>query len=397
MKIAILSYWCLDSSIPLAKHLADIGNEVDFYALLPVNANGFVLDYSRLSLKSGFVEDKHQNKIINKNLARYVNNINLRTYLFNRFNGKNYHITIWDSLKLARFVNRKGYDAVHIIGHDFPLYFVHRFIRNKNVIHTLHEVTNHNEKGLSFYQKLLLNYLTKKRWIKLIFNSEISKRRFLQYEKDLLKGKQNSEQRVTTIYFGLYETYLYLRDVKQQVKKDDSFFTVLFFGRIVPYKGIEYLIEAFRNLNTKFSNIKLIVAGSGTPYFEVDTELKNFSFLNRHLSDNEIVELHQLSDVVVCPYTSASQSGIVMTTYLFNKPIIASRVGAFIEVIDDLKTGMLVTPSDSDAIAEAIETLFNNKKQYNDMVTNIKDAFSKQESEFNWTYIATKTEAFYNK
>jgi glycosyltransferase involved in cell wall biosynthesis len=395
MKIAILSYWCLDSSFPLAKHLADIGNSVDFYALLPVQANGYVLNYSNFNLHSGFVSSDIQSKVLNNRMENYLKNVKLYTYLFNRFTRRKFYEIIWEAFILARFINKKEYDVVHVIGHDLPLYFVHRFLRNKNVFHTLHEVTNHNDIGLSFYQKLLLHYLIKNSRLMLIFNSEVSRKRFLDYENYLYKCKRNSNDRIKTIYFGLYETYLTAIPNIKEIKRSNCDFVILFYGRLVPYKGVEFLLDAFKKINKKHTNLQLIVAGGGEPYFIIENDLKNFIFINKHLSDSEIVELHQNSDLIICPYTSASQSGIVMTSFLFNKPIIASKVGAFEEVIENMKTGVLVPPSDVNALIEAILLLSNNKELYAEMVENIKNKFNDPGSEFLWTNIARKTEDFY--
>lgn len=398
MKIAILSYWCLDSSIPLAKHLADMNNEVDFYTLMPVDATGFVIDYSNIDPKQGFIEEKDQNSVINEKLKLYLKRINLITYLFNRFGRRNIYIGIWESYKLAHYLNKNKYDVIHIIGHDLPLLFLHKFIKNKNIVHTLHEVTNHSNHSAFrpiFFRYNLLNYLVKHREIKLIFNSEISKIRFLDYERKLI-GK-NTHRKIKTIYFGLYETYLCTHPKTIKITKNSEDFVVLFFGRILPYKGVEFLISAFKLIKSQYPHLQLIIAGDGKPYFDLENNPENFTFINKHLTDEEIVELNTLSDVVVCPYISASQSGIVMTSFLFGKPIIASRVGAFEEVIDHLKTGLLVEPSSAAELANAIETLLTNKTLYHEIVKNINLKFNDPSSDFSWQRISSQTESFYKE
>ena len=165
------------------------------------------------------------------------------------------------------------------------------------------------------------------------------------------------------------------------------------FGRIVPSKGIHFLVEAVKILQERYP-IHLTIAGSGQPYFDFQA-IKSYDFINRFISNEEIVTLIEKCDVVVLPYISASQSGVPMTVYTFNKPIIASNIAGFKEVIEHLKTGILVNNINVQSFASAIEFLSANKELKEEMSRNIKEKYSN--GEFSWPFIADKTLNFYEK
>lgn len=99
--------------------------------------------------------------------------------------------------------------------------------------------------------------------------------------------------------------------------------------------------------------------------------------------------------MVVLPYTSASQSGIPMTVFPFYKPIIASNIDGFQEVIDHFQTGLLVDKLDGQSFANAIETLLLEENLRNKIKENIKSKYN--EGEYSWSSIAEKTLSIYQK
>ena len=92
--------------------------------------------------------------------------------------------------------------------------------------------------------------------------------------------------------------------------------------------------------------------------------------------------------MVVCPYFSMSQSGIPQTAFVFSKPIVASNLGTFAELIIPNETGLLVNPKDLKGLSNAIEQLYNNDVLYSCCCNNIKE-HEHRTSRYSWKSIVT--------
>ena len=106
--------------------------------------------------------------------------------------------------------------------------------------------------------------------------------------------------------------------------------------------------------------------------------------------DNEVGKYFSASDVVVLPYKTASQSGIVQIAYHFDTPVIVSNVWGLPEIVDEGKTGYCVEPS-SDAFAKAIK-IFYERDNISEMNFNISD----YKSQFSWDAIVNAIEELVN-
>jgi starch synthase len=171
--------------------------------------------------------------------------------------------------------------------------------------------------------------------------------------------------------------------------------TLLFAGRILPYKGLEYLLEAMDEVLMEFPHVKLIIAGSGDlePYREkIKTQKENIEVHNRVVSDGELADLFRRSPIVVVPYAEGSQSGPLITAFTFGKAVVATRVGSFADVIKDGENGLLVPPRDARALAEAIKKLLREPESRLYMAQKAKEFALK---ELDWGKIAKETSKIY--
>ena len=138
---------------------------------------------------------------------------------------------------------------------------------------------------------------------------------------------------------------------------------ILFFGRIWKYKGLEYLIQAQPMINAAMPNARIVIAGQGDdfePYRRMMPQPDRFEVHNRHISPADRDALFRQATVVVLPYIEATQSGVISFANSYGKPVIATRVGALPDAVDDGVTGILIEPRDSRAIADAVVTLLND-------------------------------------
>jgi glycosyltransferase involved in cell wall biosynthesis len=139
--------------------------------------------------------------------------------------------------------------------------------------------------------------------------------------------------------------------------------SVLFFGRIWPYKGLDHLIRAMPLVIEKAPGAHLVIAGQGESferYRLMMADPSRFEVHNRFVSNEERTALFLRSSVVVLPYIEASQSGVAHVAYALGKPVVATTVGGLPEVVVDGVTGLLVPPRDEEALAEAILRLLDN-------------------------------------
>lgn len=383
----------MESTIPLAKYISLEGIKIDLYSLLPHDdQNTFVFDFIGNNQPNGFVKSKISRNAFGEKLHNYLDTLqDIQVFIFPCRRIETFLLKdVYYAYLFAKYIKKKKYDLIHIIHYDKKFWFLlNYFLKGEKIIQTLHEVTSHNGSN-SPIQIKTLNWLIDNS-IPIIFHSNTSMNRFLEYSHSVIQQKL-SKNDITMIRFGLFETYHCFSGQTEFPNKKEEI-KILYFGRIVPYKGIDILIDAVNILQNKYP-IHLIIAGSGTPYFSFD-KIKSYEFINKHITNKEIVNLIESSDIVVLPYTSASQSGVPMTVYLFNKPIIASNIGGLKEVIEDLKTGILVNDINAQSFASSIEILLSNTRLRKEMEENIQIKYSK--GEFSWTHIARQTINFYQK
>ena len=101
--------------------------------------------------------------------------------------------------------------------------------------------------------------------------------------------------------------------------------------------------------------------------------------VDAYTPDREVEKYFAAADLVVLPYTSATQSGIVQIAYGFSKPVIVTEVGGLPDVVDDGKTGYVVKPESPEEIVRAVRSFYQDgMEQF--MVENI----DKEAYRFSW-------------
>lgn len=179
---------------------------------------------------------------------------------------------------------------------------------------------------------------------------------------------------------GFHPIYNYAKpDVVQRSTVQPDPHTILFFGLIKPYKGLDVLLKAMPLIKAKHPGIKLVIAGavygSSAVYEEIIADLGLDSQVERHyryISDDEIAGFFERCGLCVLPYKSATQSGVIATAYSFDTPVIASNVGGLSEYIIPDQTGFLVEPENPQALADAI-IRYIETNSYIPMSANIRD------------------------
>ncbi len=140
---------------------------------------------------------------------------------------------------------------------------------------------------------------------------------------------------------------------------------LLFFGFIREYKGLQVLLDALPAVIRERPAAHLVVAGE---FYDDEsayrTRIQGSGLAERvhlfadYVPQDEVAVFFSAADVVVQPYLTATQSGVVQTAYHFERPVIVTDVGGLAEVVPHESAGLVVPPNDSRALAEAVVRFF---------------------------------------
>jgi len=160
---------------------------------------------------------------------------------------------------------------------------------------------------------------------------------------------------------------------------------ILFFGYVRRYKGLHILLDAMPSI-LKSIKVKLLVVGEfyddEQKYRQqiADAHLENDVVVRSDYVPNEEVSLYfSAADVVVLPYVSATQSGIIQIAYQFDKPVIATDVGGLAEVVLNNRTGFIVRPEAPQEVADAVVRFYEGKREA-EFVRNVRE----EKKKYSW-------------
>jgi glycosyltransferase involved in cell wall biosynthesis len=167
---------------------------------------------------------------------------------------------------------------------------------------------------------------------------------------------------------------------------------ILFFGLLRPYKGLDTLLTAFRELE----GAELWIVGN--PRMDVEP-LRRLAaeapgrarFVTRFVDDAEIPAIFRRADLVVLPYRDAEHSGVLYTGLAFGKPLVLSAVGGFPEVAAT-EAARLVAPGDPVALAAALSELAGDPEARERLAAAAREAAT---GPYSWDAAATQTLALY--
>jgi glycosyltransferase involved in cell wall biosynthesis len=168
--------------------------------------------------------------------------------------------------------------------------------------------------------------------------------------------------------------------------------SILFFGRIHEYKGLDVLLGAARRAAIRVPDLSVVIAGDGR---DLDGRLRDLASdpritLHRgYLTNDKVAQVFQQASIVVLPYLEGSQSGVVRVAYVFGKPVVVTRVGSIPESVREGVTGLVVPPRDEVALADAMTALLLDDTRRRAMG---QAALALAEGEMGWEPVARRTE-----
>ncbi len=205
-----------------------------------------------------------------------------------------------------------------------------------------------------------------------------------------------SNKRITIIkhgnYINSYENSIKREDARTFFNISKNDFVFLFLGRILPYKGVDDLIIAFKKLNTK--NNKLIIAGWCDKNYKntleqlIDNDSK-IIFNPEKVDDIEIQFYFNASNIMVTPFKKILTSGSVILGLSFGIPVVVPKIGVIPEVLDDSCSFLYKKKSQ---LFETLERCIST----NNLSEMRKNALKKAK-QLDWESIAEMTAEIYKK
>lgn len=284
---------------------------------------------------------------------------------------------------------RTKYDIVHIQDYlpAFFLFIPFLKLRKKKICWTLHDLDI-----FSLWNRLFATGISGR--LQILFRKMVTQPSFtgkyadwilvhaLSHKRQLM-AKKVDEKKIHVIRQFDYQYLL------EYSKNNPSAFdielennSILFFGNIAPWKGIDTLLKAATVvINTIGPNFNLVIAGKPYPGFEGIQFFKNIhkednkciKLIDRYITSSEIPNLVGKSSFLVLPYDNDfqySSSGVIPLSYTFAKPVIVSNVPSLVEYVDHEKTGLIFDVNDSKQLANCMIYLIKNNSKCLEMGQN---------------------------
>jgi glycosyltransferase involved in cell wall biosynthesis len=217
------------------------------------------------------------------------------------------------------------------------------------------------------------------------------------------------ENKVSVIPFGINNTVpntsLSSPEAKRQLGVSSSDKTMLFFGNIAPYKGLEYLIAAFTEVLRKDGNYRLLIVGKPKGcedyWKQIQQTIVRSGIRDRVIEKIEYVpdeatELYfKAADVLILPYAHVFQSGVLFLGYSFGLPAIAADVGSLKEEVIEGESGYVFKRRDSADLANAIRRYFASQlfSEIENRRAQIKEYANER---YSWDKVAAITKTVYS-
>jgi glycosyltransferase involved in cell wall biosynthesis len=161
--------------------------------------------------------------------------------------------------------------------------------------------------------------------------------------------------------------------------------TLLFFGLIRPYKGLEYLLRAMPLVARDVDCLLLVVGEFYEPkerYTRMIEDLRLgecVKLVDRYVKNEEVSLYFRSADVVVLPYVDATQSGVVQIAFGLEVPVITTEVGGLPEIVEDGCTGFVVPSRCPEQLAEAIVRFYREARE-----PSFRKEIARRKGEFDW-------------
>ena len=255
--------------------------------------------------------------------------------------------------EIKRILKEVHIDVVYSLTGELVLSdFIKPLQKKVPVLYTVHDAIPHETK-LPLIEKLKERYIVLKPQQKLLSRTmhkvTNSKAQFEYVSKHYTNSKN--------IFYAPFPSLINddIKNGKTEVPETKGVTNyILFFGNIHLYKGVDLLYRCYLE-HSELHKHKLVLAGNGIYYFPRPTSKEGVIVINRFVDDKELADLFQKAAVVVYPYISATQSGVISIASFFKKPIVLSDVDYFKEVAENQPGVTFFKKGDTNHMARAIK------------------------------------------
>jgi D-inositol-3-phosphate glycosyltransferase len=214
--------------------------------------------------------------------------------------------------------------------------------------------------------------------------------------------------KITVIPFGINntasDTQMSGVEARRLLRIGERAKIILFFGNIAPYKGVEYLVDAFQQIVTRSDSYHLVIAGRCKDCQEYwhtiqDATLElvkrnKVTLRPEFVPDDQIEVFFKAADVLVLPYRHVYQSGVLFLALNFGLPVLAADVGSLRDDIVERESGFVFKPEDPVDLARALEEYFASSL-YTNLDRTRQDIRRKAKQYHSWDIAAEATESVY--
>jgi len=311
--------------------------------------------------------------------------------------------------RLITYVTFRSPKIVHILWNNkaeyfdrtlLALYFKHL---GKKIVLTAHNVNKAKRDSCDS----AINRLT------LRLQYRLADQIFVHTEKmksELVQEFGVSPEAVVVIPFGMNiavpDTELTVAEAKRRLGIQPGERTILFFGRIVPYKGLECLVDAFHRLAQGDVNSRLIIAGEPMKGFETYMDHIRRSIADgagagrilcrlEFIPDDETEVYFKAADVLILPYRGIFESGVLFLAYRFGLPVVTSDVGSFREELTSSGAGLLFETDNPAALADRLDEFFKSEL-YTNATTHRQRIREYSRARHSWKIVGEITGSVYS-
>ena len=302
--------------------------------------------------------------------------------------------------KVGEIIAQEGkFDVIH--AHDWLVAYAAKTLKqayNMPIVSTIHATEAGRNSGI---REANQKYINDTEWMLTYESTEvIVNSNYMKNELQRLFGLPFEKINVVpngvniTNYSGIERDYNFRRKYAMDNEK-----IILFMGRLVYEKGVQYLIGAMPKILEHYHDAKLVIAGQGGMINELKQEVYNLGLGNKvcfagYLNGKDVGKMYKAADISVFPSTYEPFGIVALEAMLAEVPVVVSDIGGLNEIVNHRETGMKTYCGNSNSIADSIiELLFDHQLASN----MVKKAKIKVRNEYNWNKIAQDTHFIYQK